>query len=589
MFSLKRYAPAVALACAACSSGSGGSSSSSSSPLPAPGQFPLKYTGPATRPQITTGDLMTRLYLYADDSMMGRESASPFHAKATDYIEREVRRMGLEPAGEDGTFFQYPLVNRVADPAQMSIRVDGRTFTLWRDYAPRDGGNGTRPFDGLQVVYGGSIGDTARMIPRGSEAGKIVLLTLGRNAAGARDYDAVNRNLLTQRFIQAAAIAVDFVDHVPPGYIEENFMQPGLAVRGRVFSRPMPTYFYTSTALSRAMMGSDPEQATPGATGRTVNGSLRFSDSRGTGRNVVALLRGSDPALRNQYVVIGAHNDHVGFFNPGAGRFVDHDSVRIFNRMFRRQGVEEQPRAITAEENARFRAALDSAHARNGGPRNDSIANGADDDGSGTVGLLEIAEMFASQSNRPRRSILFVWHVGEERGMLGSGYFTDHPTVPRDSIVAQLNIDMIGRGGPDDITGVTASGQQISGGPGYLQAIGSRRLSTELGDLAESVNTSGNFGLRFDYSLDANGHPQNIYCRSDHYSYARYGIPIAFFTTGGHSDYHQVSDEPQYIDYNRLERVSSFVAALGRHVANLDHRVVVDKPKPEDPQGPCRQ
>jgi Zn-dependent M28 family amino/carboxypeptidase len=131
-----------------------------------------------------------------------------------------------------------------------------------------------------------------------------------------------------------------------------------------------------------------------------------------------------------------------------------------------------------------------------------------------------------------------------------STYFTDHPTVPRDSIVAQLNMDMVGRGGATDVTGKTklirdasrkivGGGLEIHGGPDYLQLVGSRRLSTELGDLIETVNKTEKKPLKFDYSIDAGGHQSSIYCRSDHYSYARYGIPITFFTTGLHSDYHQ--------------------------------------------------
>ena len=128
--------------------------------------------------------------------------------------------------------------------------------------------------------------------------------------------------------------------------------------------------------------------------------------------------------------------------------------------------------------------------------------------------------------------------------------------MPRDSIVAELNMDMVGRGGAGDVTGVTKEGQLLHGGQGYVQLVGSRRLSTELGDLVEQVNTDKKLGLNFDYSLDANGHPQNIYCRSDHYEYARYGIPIAFFTSGGHADYHQVTDEPQYINYANMAQIA---------------------------------
>jgi len=213
------------------------------------------------------------------------------------------------------------------------------------------------------------------------------------------------------------------------------------------------------------------------------------------------------------------------------------------------------------------------------GARRDSIFNGADDDGSGTTAVLEIAEAFAGARAKPKRSLLFVWHTGEELGLYGSQYFTDHPTVARDSIVAQLNMDMVGRGRGDDENG---------GGPGYLQLIGTRRLSTELGDLIESVNKARKQPFTFDYQFDASGHPEQYYCRSDHYMYARYGIPIAFFTTGNHRDYHQVTDEPQYIDYDKLAHVSQFVYDIATTVANLDHRVVVDKPKP-DPRGNCVQ
>ena len=121
-----------------------------------------------------------------------------------------------------------------------------------------------------------------------------------------------------------------------------------------------------------------------------------------------------------------------------------------------------------------------------------------------------------------------------------------------------------------------------------MQLIGSRRLSTELGDLVETVNKTQPQPFTIDYQYDANGHPENYYCRSDHYEYARYGIPIVFFSTGGHQDYHQITDEPQYIDYDHMARMGRWVSDVAVAVGNLDHRVVVDKPKP-DPNAPCRQ
>jgi Zn-dependent M28 family amino/carboxypeptidase len=278
--------------------------------------------------------------------------------------------------------------------------------------------------------------------------------------------------------------------------------------------------------------------------------------------------------LAGEYLAIGAHNDHIGFNHTP----VDHDSLRAFDAVVRPQGEDDQDRPATAEEATKIRQIIDSL--RKAHPaRPDSIFNGADDDGSGTVATLEIAEAFAHAAAKPKRSILFVWHAGEEKGLWGSQYFTDHPTVPRDSIVAQLNMDMIGRGAPSDMKG---------GGPGYLQLIGSRRLSTELGDLVEAVNKTERAPFTFDYQFDANGHPQQYYCRSDHYEYARYGIPITFFSTGGHRDYHEVTDEPQYIDYDHMARVATLVHDVALRVANLDHRPAVDHPKP-DPMGQCVQ
>ncbi|HET7024772.1 MAG TPA: M28 family peptidase, partial [Gemmatimonadales bacterium] len=302
-------------------------------------------------------------------------------------------------------------------------------------------------------------------------------------------------------------------------------------------------------------------------------------------RNVVAILPGSDAKLKGEYVAMGAHNDHIGMNDHP----VDHDSMRIFNHIVRPNGADQGGKQATPEEQAEVNTVLAAWRAKHPGTaRLDSISNGADDDGSGTVSVLEIAQKMASLKHKPKRSMLFVWHVGEEKGLLGSAYFTDHPTVPRDSIVAQLNMDMVGRGDAWDVTGFTKDGEAIHGSPNYVQLVGSRRLSTELGDLAESVNKSGHHGLTFDYSIDADGHPANIYCRSDHYEYARYGIPIIFFTTGLHSDYHQVTDEPEYIDYAHMARIDNYLEDLAVHVADLDHRPVVDHPKP-DPHGACRQ
>ena len=527
-----------------------------------------------TRAAITPADLKSRLYLYADDSMMGRAAGTEYNLKAAAYIAAEARRMGLRPAGDSGTFFQsVPLVKREFD-ARSSLTIDGVTLRPWQDYAPRDPGRATKAFDGAQAIYAGMLGDSAMLSPDRA-AGKFVVIGIrfGPNLPPAAQ---VNRGAILGRYRAAAGIAVVSLDSMPAGLVEffkaaQHALRDGPQPADSV---GIPAYVYVTEAVAGSMLGAPLAGLQAGAVGKTVRGSLGFSESAAPARNVVGILPGSDPALRGQYVAIGAHNDHVGFDRTP----VDHDSLRAYNDAVRRLQLAAADHQVTAEQRAAIRVNADSLH-RVRTARADSIYNGADDDGSGTVAVLEIAEAFAGTRARPKRSLVFVWHTGEELGLYGAQYFTDHPTVPRDSIVAQLNMDMVGRGRAED---------EAMGGPAYLQLIGTRRLSTELGDMIETVNKARRQPFTFDYQFDAAGHPEQFYCRSDHYMYARYGIPIAFFTTGSHRDYHQVTDEAQYIDYDKLTNVSQFVHDIALAVANLNHRVVVDKPKP-DPRGNCVQ
>jgi hypothetical protein len=523
-----------------------------------------------TAPAITPGDLRGRLFTYADDSMQGRRAGTIGNVKATDYIAAEARRLGLEPAGENGGWFQtVPLVHRTLDPSSR-LTAGGTHIEAWDDMIPRDQGRGARAVDGARVVYGGVWGQ--EMIPVEQAAGKLVVITVP--PVDGVPAGSVNRAATTERFHPAAGIAVATLDGIGPSE-RLDLRESGAQLAGGE-GRETPTFMYVTSRAAEALLGAAPSTLRPGAEGRTVSGQIRFGDTpvEQPARNVVAVLPGSDPALRGQFVAIGSHNDHDGI----APETLDHDSLRAFNRVMRPEGANSTPGTPTTAEAERITAGLDSLR-RLRRPRPDSVLNGADDDGSGTVGMLEIAERLARAPERPKRSVLFVWHTAEELGLLGADWFTRHPTVPRDSIVAALNIDMIGRGGAADIPG---------GGPGYIQLIGSRRLSTQLGDLVERVNAEGGHGFRFDYTFDADGHPANYYCRSDHYMYARFGIPIVFFTTGSHYDYHQLTDEPQYVDYDKMARVVRLIDAVTTSVANLDHRVVADKPKP-DPEAVCRQ
>jgi len=559
MSCLARLAGALSLALSACG------------PSAAP---PGAAAPTATSSAITAGDLETRLSILADDSMQGRRAGTQGNVKGTDYIAAEARRIGLQPAGENGGWFQtVPLVER-GIAKESALQVDGTTYSPWSDFLPRDQGAGARSVNGTAVIFGGALGDSSQsLITQEQAAGKLVLVAAAPDGNG-KAQGTVNRAVTTAQFKSAAGIAVATLDAIGPA--EQAELRVGGAQLAAADSPPIPAFMYVTSRLATAMLGMPAAQAKPGDVGKVVRGEVKFADSPPPfpARNVVAILPGSDPALKGQMVAVGAHNDHNGI----APVAQEHDSIRAFNAVMRLEGANSTPGGPGAEQQRQVRATLDSLR-KIRPARIDSILNGADDDGSGSVGVLEIAEALAKKPARPKRSILFVWHTGEELGLLGSDWFTRHPTVPRDSIVAQLNLDMIGRGAATDLK---------DGGPGYLQVIGSRRLSTELGDLVERVNRDGAYGFTFNYQYDADGHPDSYYCRSDHYMYARYGIPIAFFTTGAHRDYHQLTDEVQYIDFAKMARVTGLVEASALAVANLDHPVVVDKPKP-DPNAACKQ
>jgi len=554
-------------------------------PAQAPAALPLTHAAQPTKPAITAADLMTRLYIYADDSMMGRAAGTPYNVKATAYIADQVRRMGLQPAGDSGGYFQWvPLVKRALTDSS-KVAVDDTPLTPFEDYVHIDAVIGPphpfAPFDGAAAVYAGSWGDST-LLPAEQGAGKFLVVSVksGNGPNGPQWF--VPPQVLAHRYPQAAGFAVANMDYIPAQF--KPFLRqsrPTLKRDAPGDTTPTPVTLFITAAAAQRLLGTSLDSAHVGMTGRTVHGRLQYREEPAPARNVVAILPGADRALKTEFVAIGAHNDHIGFNHSP----VDHDSLRAFNTQLQHRSdhlADSLGHPLSPPEMLALRASIhvnvDSLR-RVRPARLDSISNGADDDGSGTVTLLEIAEQFAATKPHPKRSILFVWHTGEELGLFGSQWFTDHPTVPRDSIVAQLNMDMVGRGDAADTKG---------GGPDYLMLIGSRRLSTELGDLVETVNKGEARPLQFDYSWDANGHPENVYCRSDHYEYARYGIPIVFFTTGLHQDYHQVTDEPQYIDYQHMARVGQLVHDVALRAADLDHRVVVDKPKP-DPNAPCRQ
>ncbi len=245
-------------------------------------------------------------------------------------------------------------------------------------------------------------------------------------------------------------------------------------------------------------------------------------------QNVVALWEGRDPVLKKEMVAVGAHYDHVGM-NPNA-------------------------------------------------PGEDKIWNGADDDGSGTVAVLSIAEALAKSKLRPRRSILFVWHAGEEKGLWGSEYFNKYPTVDIKNVVAQLNIDMIGR---SKKPGDTNPRNKELTGANEIYVIGSEMMSSTLGSVVKKTN-DGFLKLKYDYRYDDPADTNRFFFRSDHFHYAMSGIPIAFWFDGVHEDYHGPGDSADKIDYAKMERVARTIFLTMWEVSELAVRPKIDKQLPPE-------
>jgi hypothetical protein len=551
------------------------------------GELPLRFAGVPTVAAITACDLMTRLYAFADDSMRGRQLGTDDNVRATTWLANEARRIGLKPAGEHGDYFQrIPLFVRALDSTS-TLTVAGKVYHAGVDFVASAVGQVADVGD-LAVVFAGTALDTLNLLPVDRAKGALVFLRSGPPTTPALTQSAGYKAY--QQSLAGAILVTVAGDRLPDATIRGALTPAGPnAVRlatAVAANRPSPLSGVVVTrALAEAMVGAPLDKATKGAAGHPVTPKIRFVDTPlAVGRNVIALLPGSDDKLRDEFIVLGSRSDHIGV----AGRAVDHDSLHAFDMIARPQGGDAGPRSLAPDEWKTVNAMIDSLHKLHGGPRADSINNGADA-GSGAVSLLEIAETLVKEKAKPKRSILFVWHTGSERGLWGSQYFTDYPTVPRDSMVAEIDVDMVGRGTATDVTGKAADGALLHGGPDYVQVLGTRRISAELGDIVGEVIGGAKSGLQVDSALDAAGHPQNAWCRNDQAMYATWGIPALLVTTGGHADMRLVTDEPQYIQYEKMARIDRSLVSLVMRLANLDHAVRVDHPRPADSRVACHQ
>jgi Zn-dependent M28 family amino/carboxypeptidase len=324
-----------------------------------------------------------------------------------------------------------------------------------------------------------------------------------------------NRNRVTERGVMR-------VDKFQPATAAQI---PQLVISPRVTDVLFQGERMDAQSLFEASYAGKPLEPFALRTDKQFSIAVKVKSDSATTQNVVAVFEGGDPVLKNEYVALGAHYDHVGIGIPVKG---------------------------------------------------DAIYNGADDDGSGTTALLAMAEALGKARTRPKRSVLFVWHAGEEKGLWGSRYFTSYPTVPLEQVVAQINIDMIGRSKQE---GDTNTRNADLSGPNQIYVIGSKMMSTELGELTESVNRQY-LNLTYDYRYDDPADPNRFFFRSDHYNYARKGIPIVFFFDGEHEDYHKPGDSVDKIDFAKMEKVARTIYLTLWEVANRPGRPKVDKQLP---------
>jgi hypothetical protein len=538
----------------------------------------------ADGPSITSAELREWLTYVASDDLQGRATFGTGIGLAAAYLEEHLKAFGARPGGDHGTYLQTVRVLGVKATSHSSVTVrvggESRTFADGSGvtFPKNQGGRQRLTLDRVEFAgYGLDAPAAGHVDYRDKDVKGAAVIWIGAAGPGGVDASAYRRALsgrnryATEQLGAAAAIGAEMPSGGGRGRggAADGSAAPagrGGAIPAADFTTvqrldaPAPPTVTTGDAFFEFLFKSAP--ASYAELQRKANAREALPEFRLTGvsltfdvepeyevvrtqltQNVVAIVDGSDPQLRNTYVAFGAHYDHVGY---SEGEVVTSDGAT------RRVSP---PGRVTA------------------GAEQDRIWNGADDDGSGTVAILAIAKAFAEQP-RPKRSALFVWHVGEERGLWGSRYFADYPTVPMDRIVAQLNIDMIGRNRNDKASEANTV---------YL--VGSDRISTELHTLSQAANAAMPRPLTLDYEFNDPADLEQLYYRSDHYSYAAKGVPVIFFTTGLHADYHANTDEVSKIEFDKMARITQMIYETGRRVADLDHTPARDRLGPRAGRG----
>jgi Zn-dependent M28 family amino/carboxypeptidase len=513
-------------------------------PMPAP---PADYATQYADRYVTQEHLRRDLSVLASDEYEGRETGTKGQKMAAAYISQQFKDDSLQApvvANTDNPYLQTFGMERSAWQPGATLTAGGKTYEWLKDFYAF----GRTPFDQATAVqpvfvgYGIEQGEYSDY--KGVDVkGKDLIVLLGEphtpegkailSPDGSATKWGVDFRAKAALAAQKGARSIFFVSQEPADRFEKTtarlaprVMQPTIAFADQPGSRAPA--FFLSPALGLKVLGTNAatlqQYATATASAKQPVTSkvkpVKFSISAPQQRtavttdNVLGFLPGTD--LKDEIVVVSAHYDHLGII---------------------------------------------------GG----EVYNGADDDGSGTVGMLSIAQAFAKAARSghgPRRSLLFLANTGEEKGLLGSEYYTDHPVLPLANTVTDLNIDMIGR------TDVAHEGK-----PNYVYVIGSDKLSSQLHEALQTANRQhGNIDLDFRFNDPAD--PNRFYYRSDHYNFAKKGIPVAFFFNGVHADYHEASDEISKIEFDKLEARARLVFFLAWDLANRDAKPVVDSNKP---------
>ncbi len=467
---------------------------------------------------ITPAKVLERISVIADDSMRGRNTPSPGLEMTAHYLADQYRAWGFQPLGDSGTFIQRYRLTRVRPAVSDSwLRIDdgsGPRQLRFDRWATVTGPMTGAPVTGPVKLISGAV--TAADIATETFTGDIVVFV--PDAARATDNREVTRAIVQQ----APAALIVFQDGDPVAFqarvaAAQREGNPRAVVEGAPTTGVLTVIahdsllagmqnlpdFATWRTRTTPMIIDAPPEVTLSVMARSENASTA------TAPNVVAMMPGSDSVLKHEYVILSAHMDHLGTAGDGVG-------------------------GCTAKGA-------------------DSICNGADDDGSGTTGVLSLAEAVARLRGRTRRSIILLNVSGEEKGLLGSAWFTAHPPVPLDHVVADINMDMIGRNSPDSIVVI---GKQHSDLGTTLAAVQAAHPELHL------------------VAADDIWPKESFYSRSDHFNFARKGVPVLFFFNGTHPQYHQPDDEVRLIDTSKLTRVTQLAFYLGVAVADT-----VPKPK----------